>query len=160
MLTGQRGADSAVGTNGDLGCVIRDLDLRHHGQTIRVNQLPLGIAMPLTITGIGRLAIRALDAEETGTDHRHIQLLIGILELAGGEDLLGTHYPHTITHLNTDRRQILLILLGTRLALHLIKEIFKRYPITLETDRVHVSQVVGDTGHLGILCRQTCFTDP
>ena len=55
---------------------------------------------------------------------------------------------------------ILLILLGTRLTLDLVEEVFERHAIALEADGVHVGQVVGYGRHLGILGGQTGFADP
>src|SRR5690606_2726644 len=78
----------------------------------------------------------------------------------GGEDFLGTHHTHPITYLHAGRQLVLVVLLGTGLALDLIEQILEGDPVALEADGVNVGQVVGNGGHFQILCRQTCLGDP
>ncbi|MCY1174866.1 hypothetical protein D9M73_150810 [compost metagenome] len=116
--------------------------------------------MEAAITGIGDGAVGQQHLEEATAVDGHVQRLLGGLQAALGEDLLGAGDAHTGTQLQAGGQFAVLAGLATRLATDLIQQVLELGAITFETRGRDVRQVVGNGGQVGVLGGQTGFGNP
>src|SRR5690606_5664101 len=116
--------------------------------------------MDAVITVVTDVALWHQDLEEAAAVDGRVQRLLGGLQGAGSEDLLGPGHTHTGTQLQTRRQLGVLGTLGTGLALDLIQQVLELGPVTLEAGSGHVGQVVGNGGEHGVLGGQSGLAYP
>ncbi|MNP09396.1 hypothetical protein D3C76_1015030 [compost metagenome] len=112
------------------------------------------------VTGVRHGAVRLQDLEEATAVDRHVQRVLGGLQAAGDEALLGADNAHTGTDLQARRQLAVLGRLRTRLTLDLVEQVCELGTVTLEAGGGNVGQVVGNDRQVGVLGGQAGFSDP
>ena len=81
----------------------------------------------------------------------HVELVSGVGEFPGRENLGRGHQLGTMTDLDSGRRQIARSLIGSRRSLVLIEQVLELGPGFFEPRRIHVGEVVGNHVELRLL---------
>ena len=116
--------------------------------------------MEAAVAGVGHGAVRQQDLEEAAPVDSHVQRLLGGLQAARGEDLLGADDAHTGTQLQARRQLAVLGRLAARLAPDLVQQVLELRAVALEAGGGYVGQVVGNGGQVHVLGGQTGLADP
>ncbi|MNT20703.1 hypothetical protein D3C72_1560180 [compost metagenome] len=116
--------------------------------------------MEAAVTGIGNGAVGQQHLEEAAAVDGQVQRLLGGLQAALGEDLLGAGDAHTGTQLQAGGQFAVLAGLATRLATDLIEQVLELGAVALEARGRHVRQVVGNGGQVHVLGGQAGLADP
>src|SRR5690606_42048223 len=89
-----------------------------------------------------------------------VEGLVGGLQAARVEVLLGADNAHTGDQQQTGRQVAVLGGVGARLAAHLVEQVLELGAVLLETGGRDVGQVVGNGGQVHVLGGQTGLTYP
>src|SRR5690606_41360383 len=114
------------------------------------HHLPFGIQMEGAVTGVGDGAVRRGDLEEATAVAGQVEGLVGGLQAARVEVLLGADNAHTGAQQQTGRQVAVLGGVGARLAAHLVEQVLELGAVLLETGGRDVGQVVGNGGQVHV----------
>src|SRR5690606_11399372 len=122
--------------------------------------LAFGVQVEGAVAGVGHGAVRGEDLEEAPAVDGHIQRLVGGLQAAAAEVLLGANDTHPGTQLQAGGQLGILGGVGTRLTANLIEQVLELGTVFLETGGRDVGQVVGNGGQVHVLGGQTGLAYP